>query len=83
MKQGEKKEEFLVEAAADPVGSLDVLVDRCLPALTSRMWETCSWRIPQNNVFASVALRALMETSSDVRPKDLLGELDVARTKVH
>jgi len=48
------------------------------------MWETCSWRIPQNNVFASVALRAaLIDTSSDVRPKDLLGELDVARTKVH
>lgn len=44
MPGSEMSEELLVnEPTPEPIASVDALVDQCLPALTTRLWQACCW----------------------------------------
>ena len=43
MEQSEAKDDVLLEAASEPIGSLDDLLERCLAPLTAHIWQTCLW----------------------------------------
>src|SRR5262245_10359690 len=39
----EEAEEVLLEASSEPIESLEMLLDRCVPSLTAQIWQTCCW----------------------------------------
>ena len=43
MELTETTEEVLLGADSERIESLDVLLDRCLAALTSHLWQACWW----------------------------------------
>ena len=43
MEPTDTTEEVLLGATSDRIESLDLLLDRCLAALTSHLWQACWW----------------------------------------